>query len=362
VPVTDSTHLNVSPAWLDDLHLLYVSDLDGQREVYAVPLSRSGSPGTAVKVPGGTDAHSISVSADGRRLAVARAHAAQNVRSFPLHDHLPRSAREGTAVTFGSQVVETHDVSPDGRWLAYDSNLRGNADIYIARLDGGAAIPLVTGPASDFSPRWSPDGREITYYSGDPGGTIWVVSAAGGTPTRLGGPGELPIWAPDGLSIVFRSNHNGPFEAWIVTRDRIGGPWSAPRQLTDSGCAYPVWAPDGSGVICGSLEHPSVLTLIARSGAVLWRRDLASLHLGRLRPVAASVDGPTVYLGASRGNQSGIWAVPLSGSEPRLIVTFEDPLLVVHSYPGTINVTGDRLYATVGEFESDIWVMDLVRP
>lgn len=72
--------------------------------------------------------------------------------------------------------------------------------------------------------------------------------------------------------------------------------------------------------------------------------------------------GPTVYLGASRGNQSGIWAVPLSGREPRLIVTFEDPLLVLHSYPGTINVTGDRLYATVGEFESDIWVMDLVRP
>jgi len=49
------------------------------------------------------------------------------------------------------------------------------------------------------------------------------------------------------------------------------------------------------------------------------------------------------------------------GGEPRLIVTFEDPSLVVQSYPGTINVTRDRLYLTVGEFESDIWVMDLVR-
>ncbi|HEY6108021.1 MAG TPA: BTAD domain-containing putative transcriptional regulator [Gemmatimonadales bacterium] len=362
VPVTDATHLNVSPAWLDALHLLFVSDRDGQREVYAVSLDRSGSPGAAAKVPGGTDAHSISVSADGRRLAVARAHAAQNVRGFPLHGHRPLSAREGTAVTFGSQVVETHDVSPDGRWLAYDTNLHGNADIYIVRLDGGAPVPLVTGPASDYSPRWSPDGREITYYGGDEGGGIWVVSAAGGTPTRLGGPGELPIWAPDGLSIVFRTNRGGPFEAWIVTRDRIGGPWSTARQLTDFGCAYPVWAPDGSGVICGSLEHPTMLTLVARSGAVLWRRDLGALGLGRLRPVASSADGPTVYLGASRGNQSGIWAVPLSGREPRLIVTFEDPLLVVHSYPGTINVTRDRLYATVGEFESDIWVMDLVRP
>ncbi|MGH7489277.1 MAG: hypothetical protein ACREMY_27290, partial [bacterium] len=125
IPVTDAAHLNVSPVWLDARNLLFVSDLDGQREVYTVEVGSSGPRAPAVKVPGGTDAHSISVSADGSRLAVAKLIARQNVRSFPLTATRPLTAHEGDLVTSGSQVVETHDVSQDGEWLAYDTNLHG---------------------------------------------------------------------------------------------------------------------------------------------------------------------------------------------------------------------------------------------
>lgn len=367
VRVSDPGHLNVSPAWLDARHLLFVSDLDGRREVYAVEIGSSGTTGPLLKVPGGTDAHSISISADGGRLAVAKFSARQNVRSFPLAASRLLFAHEGSPVTSGSQVVETHDVSPDSKWLAYDSNLNGDADIFKLRLGGGggggrAPVPVRTGPTVDFSPRWSPDMREIAYYGGEDG-DIWVVAAEGGEPTRLTnmpGSEELPQWAPDGLSLVFRSAQTGRNEAWVVTRERIGGPWSAARQLTDFGCAYQVWARDGSGVICGRPDQ-TTMTLVSLSGAVLWRRDLAASGLSRLGPPALSPDGKTLYLRAARGSEAGIWALPLTGRAPRLVVTFEDPALLVQSYPGTINVTRDRLYVTVGEFESDVWVMDLVR-
>ncbi|HJQ64761.1 MAG TPA: BTAD domain-containing putative transcriptional regulator, partial [Gemmatimonadales bacterium] len=184
VQVTDETHLNVSPAWLDDQHLLFISDRDGPREIYLVTVGPEGPRGAAVKVPGGTDAHSISVSRDGRRLALAKLIGKQNVWSFPLHGSLPLRVSDGRPVTTGMQIVETHDVSADGAWLIYDSNLQGDIGFYRMRLDGGAAQPIVIGPRAGGFPRLSPDGREIVFYAGS-SMDIWVVPAEGGTPTQL---------------------------------------------------------------------------------------------------------------------------------------------------------------------------------
>ena len=366
VRLTDETHLNVSPAWLDARHLLYISDREGQREIYLVELGSNGAPGVAVKVSGGTDAHSISLSADGRRLAMAKFTGRQNVWSFPLSSTSPLLPSEGRPVTTGTQVVETHDVSADGRWLVYDSNLRGDADIYRMRLDGGPPLPLVTDPMMAGFPRWSPDGHEVAFYAGPgtdaPGTDIWVVPSEGGTPTRLtGDPGseENPIWSPDGLHLVFRSGQSGRPEAWILSRERVAGPWGKARQLTDFGCAFQVWARDGSGLFCGN-PGDTHLTLVSPSGMVVSRRMLAGFDPDKLAPLATSPDGATLFLRATREGRTGIWALPLAGGAPHLALSLEQPFLLVQSYPGTVNVTRDRLYLTVGEFESDIWVMDLV--
>jgi DNA-binding SARP family transcriptional activator len=111
VQVSDETHLNVSPAWLDDHHLLFISDRYGPRELYLVTIGADGPRGTPVKVPGGTDAHSISISRDGRRLALAKLIGKQNVWSFPLPGSRPLRAGDGRPVTTDVQIVETR-VSP----------------------------------------------------------------------------------------------------------------------------------------------------------------------------------------------------------------------------------------------------------
>lgn len=360
--VSDETHLNVSPAWLDDHHLLFISDRDGPREIYLVTIGPAGTPGSLQKVPGGSDAHSISISGDGRRLAVAKLTGRQNVWSFPLPGSRPLLAADGHPVTTGMQIVETHDVSADGQWLLYDSDLQGNAGIYKLPLDGGEPVPVFTGPVPVGFPRWSPDRREVVYYAGA-SLDIWVVSADGGTPTQLTNSPEVeenPIWAPDGLSVVYRAGENGRGQAWIVTRDRIGGPWNPPRQLMGDGCAYQLWAHDGAGLLCG---HPgqTTLTLVAPTGALLWQRDLAAFGVSKPGPAVLSPDGNTLYLRATREGRTGIWTLPWAGGTPRLAIALDDPVFVVRSYPGTINVTRDRLYLTIGEYDSDIWVMDLVQ-
>ena len=52
--------------------------------------------------------------------------------------------------------------SPDGRWLAYQSNESGRPEIYVRDIVGsGGRWPISTGGGEE--PRWSPDGRELYY-------------------------------------------------------------------------------------------------------------------------------------------------------------------------------------------------------
>jgi Tol biopolymer transport system component len=48
--------------------------------------------------------------------------------------------------------------------LAVSSNRRGNQDLWILPAGGGEMMPLTSDATADWSPQWSPDGREILSY------------------------------------------------------------------------------------------------------------------------------------------------------------------------------------------------------
>ena len=367
--VATDEYLNVSPAWLDARHLLLVSNRDGPRGVYVVEVGPEGAQGQPRLVPGVADPHSISYSVSARKLAYAKLTLRQNIWSYPLGRSAPISIRDGRPVTSGSQVVETHDVSPDGRWLVLDSNLRGTMDLYKVPIDGGQAVPLTDYPGDEFSPRWSPDGREIAFYndvatSGTLTQGILVVPAAGGEPTVLfkGLPhNNYPTWSPSGLDIEFLSTRTGHTEIWILSRDSIRGAWHEPVQLTDSHVFPLGWTPDGAGVLARAQDGE--LIVVGRDKHVLWRRDLAAtdgLTLTGEPPTAAySRDRRTLYLGAAhRDGRRGIWAISVAGGRARQVIAFDDPALIA-AFGGAVSVGPDRLFLTVSQYESDIWVANL---
>ena len=73
------------------------------------------------------------------------------------------------------------DISPDGTTLVFD--LLG--DLYTLPAGGGTATPLMTGPAFESQPRFSPDGSEIVFVSDRSGGqNLWVISADGSDTTQ----------------------------------------------------------------------------------------------------------------------------------------------------------------------------------
>ena len=56
------------------------------------------------------------------------------------------------------------DVSPDGRWIAYDSNASGRFEVFVNSFPKRSTSPSIVSKAGGRNPRWSADGRELFYW------------------------------------------------------------------------------------------------------------------------------------------------------------------------------------------------------
>jgi serine/threonine-protein kinase len=81
------------------------------------------------------------------------------------------------------------EVSPDGRWLAYQSNASGQEQIYVQpfpNVNGGRWQISTAGGAK---PLWARNGRELFYF--DPGGVLMAVAIQAATTFSAGNPAKL---------------------------------------------------------------------------------------------------------------------------------------------------------------------------
>ena len=366
VDLTEEENLYLSPTWLPGKNqLLYISNEGGTRDIHQLALNSSGSPGAEpIRLTTGLDALTMSLSADGRTLAYSVLRFEANIWSIPIPTEGTISIAEARPVTEGNQVIEMVGVSPNGSWLVFDSNRRGNQDIYRMALPDGELEQLTSHSADDFGPSWSPDGREIAFHSFRSGNRdIYLMAADGGSVQRLtDDPAQerAPDWSPDGNSLAFRSDETGREEVWLISRESRSSSWSAPRQLTFDGGGIPRWSPEGSWIAYNS---DGTLRLISPEGG--GPRTLVSRGDGtpdRPAPFSSaewSLDGSTVYFRArdAEGTAS-FWAVPVSGGPSRQLVRFDDPSR--RSYRPEYTTDGSHFFFTIGRQESDIWMVELV--
>jgi len=101
-----------------------------------------------------------------------------------------------------TEFNESHAaVSPDGRWIAYQSNRSGRFEIYVERFPEPGQLERVS-TSGGSGPRWSTDGRELFYISQD-GRQLFAVPVAtgpafnAGTPTVLFEGDYLPVLGGD---------------------------------------------------------------------------------------------------------------------------------------------------------------------
>lgn len=156
-------------------------------------------------------------------------------------------------LTAGRRKEWDPDLSPSGRLVVYRRNpdpQSDAADIWLMRANGTKKRKL-THAAYDnnWSPAWSPNGRQIAYSSsrgtGEP--SIWAMRADGRGKHRIGnGTGEYPDWSPDGQRLVFAAARDSTtYNIYTIGIDGKGL-----RQLTnDPGTDFaPAWSPDGKTI------------------------------------------------------------------------------------------------------------------
>jgi Tol biopolymer transport system component len=198
------------------------------------------------------DAYHSAWSPDGRRIAFTSQ--VYGVGPNVFVKHLGGGVRR---VTRGPHDYWYPTWSPDGRWIAAVRMRWDWPELYeglvVMRADGTRERVLLESDWMGFrNPAWSPDGQSIAFegtgvdFNGaDPG--LYIISPRGGAARRIanvGGAQDAPDWSPDGRLIAYEwGDVLGPDDIRLVRPDDTGHARITDDPLvSDSG---PAWAPSG---------------------------------------------------------------------------------------------------------------------
>ncbi len=216
--------------------------------------------------------------------------------------------------------------SPDGRRLAFGSTRTGNGDIYVLTFETGDLQRITFDDGFDQLDAWSRDNRWL-YFSAtvrDISGMndIYRVSATGGTPMQVSADRYANEYmsapSPDGQHLAFAGrgysqwwrrghSHLDESEIWLMREHSTSGY----ERLTEGGAReqWPMWSADGR----------SIFYVSDRSGAPnIWTRaldgqprQLTKFRDGRLVWPNISTDGRTIVF----ERDFGIWKMDTSGGQ-----------------------------------------------
>lgn len=173
--------------------------------------------------------------------------------SFNYKDY-PLTTDEGTWMNL--------DVSPDGKTIVFD--LLG--DIYKMPITGGKAIPLRSGIPFEVQPRFSPDGKHISFTSDAGGGdNIWIMKSDGSDAKQVTKESfrllNNAYWTPDGNYLIGRKHFTsqrslGAGELWQYHITGGSGLQLTKRKNDQQNLGEPCVSPDGKYVYYSEDVYP----------------------------------------------------------------------------------------------------------
>ena len=152
-------------------------------------------------------------------------------------------------------------ISPNGKWIAFSANYESNKDVYVISVTGGPARRLTWHPGADTVNGWSIDGKNILFASAREmrngrSNQLYHIASDGAYPEKLmEAPAFEGTWSTDGMRLAYR-----PYEAGQVGGDG----W----RLHRGGSTPPVWIIDLETQVIEKIPHPR-----ANESNPMWQGD-----------------------------------------------------------------------------------------
>src|SRR5215469_11630417 len=225
------------------------------------------------------------------------------------------------------------DVSPDGKTLILE--LVG--DLYTLPVSGGEARKMTSGMGFNSQPRFSPDGKKITFISDRSGSeNVWIADADGSNAKQLSQDEQAefcsPIWTPDGNYVIasrFTQFPIGAAELWMyhvkggagvqVTKSKAKPDISVRRWVNALGASA---SKDGRFLYYASRQHPDgfynvtfPLSQIVRRDLITNEEDTVTDAPGSAMRPEISPDGKLLVYATRVETETGLRIRDLNGGE-----------------------------------------------
>ena len=154
--------------------------------------------------------------------------------------------------------VRDPQLSPDGQWVAYvvatidTKEDKGNTHIWLVGYDGKNDRQITFSTDSESAPRWSPDGKYLSFTSSRPGkakgNQLWLMDRGGGEAyqfTELKGRLQGYEWSPDSKRLALVIGDPDP-EAEAAASPAPGTPPKPPKPIVIDRYRY---KQDGQGYL-----------------------------------------------------------------------------------------------------------------
>jgi tricorn protease len=227
-------------------------------------------------------------------------------------------------------------ISPDRSEIAFASG----GDIWTVPVSGGEARLLISHPATESRPLYSPDGRKLAFVSTRTGnGDIYLLTFQTGEIKRLtfdDANDQLDAWSHDGKWLYFSSTSRDISMMNDLSRVSIDG--GTPMQVSADRYANEYWSapsPDGRtlaftarGITSaqwwrkGHSHLDECEIWLMREGGTPSYEQLSEAGAKNMWPMW-SADGRSIFYVSDRSGAQNIWMSPLKG-QPRQMTKFQD--------------------------------------
>jgi dipeptidyl aminopeptidase/acylaminoacyl peptidase len=140
--------------------------------------------------------------------------------------------------------VRDPQISPDGQWVAYVVSTvdvkedKSGSHIWMISFDGKTERQMTSSQESESAPRWSPDGRYLSFTSSRPGpakgNQVWLLDRDGGEAfqlTELKGRLQGYEWSPDSKRLALVVGDPDPEAEAAEAAKESGGKPKAPKPI-----------------------------------------------------------------------------------------------------------------------------------